>query len=303
MALSPDWTLYRSFLAALQEGSLSAAARSLGLSQPSIGRHIDALEKTLGASLFSRSPEGLRPTALALQLQGPAEAMAAAVAQAARIASGAGQASRGTVRLTVSQIMGGEVLPVLLASYREQHPGVSIELVLSNANDDLLRGDADIAVRMVRPTQQALLTKRLGRVDIGLYAHRRYAKAHGLPASLLELAGHTLIGADRDPTIARLAAQSGFQVAREDFAFRTDSDLAQLAALRAGIGIGGCQVGIARRDPELLPVLPDAIRFSLDMWLVMHRDLQREAHVMSLFRFLSEALADYASSSTSGPPD
>jgi len=292
-----DWHLYRSFLAVMQEGSLSGAARVLGATQPSMGRHIAALEKALGATLFTRSQEGLRPTALATSLLGPAQAMAAAAQQASRLASGEHVADGGTVRVTASQIMGGEVLPDLLARYRDLHPGVTLELVLNNKNEDLLKGEADIAVRMVRPTQQALLAKRLGRVDVGMYAHQRYARAHGLPRSVPELAHHTLIGAAHDPAAARLALQKGLTLSPEMFQFRSDSDLAQLAAMRAGMGIAGCQVGIARRDPALLPVLPDALTFSMDMWLVTHGDQRQNQPVMQLFRYLSQALGAYALSS------
>lgn len=292
-----DWSLYRSFLAVMREGSLSAAARTLGMTQPSIGRHMDALEQALGVGLFIRAQGGLTPTPVATELLDAVETMAAAVQQAARVASGSREEERGTVRITASQLIGGEVLPALLTQYRQQHSQVTLELVLTNKSEDLLKREADIAVRMVRPTQQALLAKRLGRVDIGMYAHQRYARNHGLPKSLLDLRHHTLIGADRDPTIAALAQQIGLPVSRDDFAFRTDSDLAQLAALRAGMGIGGCQMGIARRDPALVPVLPDVMVFSLDMWLVTHSGLKSNKRVMGLFRFLSEALARYAQSS------
>lgn len=289
-----DWQLYRSFLAVLHEGSLSGAARALGSTQPSMGRHVAALEQALGAPLFTRSPEGLKPTPLALALQGPAESMAAAVRLAARVATGEAQAERGTVRITASQIIGGEVLPALLAAYRAQHPHISLELVLNNRNDDLLQREADIAVRMARPTQQALLARKLGRVEVGMYAHQRYAKAHGLPRSLPEMAQHTLIGEDRETVGLRLGQQHGLVLTREMFQFRCDNDLAQLAALRAGMGIGGCHIGLARRQPELLAVMPDQLCFSMEMYLVTHGDLRRNPQVMGLFRYLSQHLSAYA---------
>jgi DNA-binding transcriptional LysR family regulator len=292
-----DWSLYRSFLAVMREGSLSAAARVLGTTQPSVGRHVAALEAALGVPLFTRSPEGLKPTPTALSLRQPAEAMASAVQQATRIASGDAQEERGTVRVTASQMIGGEVLPELLARFHEQHPQITIELVLSNLNEDLLQGEADIAVRMSKPTQQALIAKKLGRVDIGMYAHQRYAKARGLPRSLADLVHHTLIGADTDPTALRLAQQVNLPITREVFQFRCDSDLAQLAAMRAGYGIAGCQVGIARRDKALVPVLPEQLTFSLDMWLLTHGDLRRNKRVMTLYRYLVQHLSAYALSS------
>jgi DNA-binding transcriptional LysR family regulator len=291
---SPDWNHYRSFLAVMQAGSLSAAARELGMTQPSIGRHIDALEAALGRPLFTRSPEGLKPTAHAEQLLAPAQAMASAALLAARLANGQEAQSRSTVRISASQIIGGEVLPEMLARFQAQHPWVSLELVLNNRQDDLLKREADIAVRMVRPTQKALMAKKLGRVDIGMYAHQRYIRRKGMPHSLMDMAEHTLIGADTDLTGIKLAQQVGLQIKRTDFHFRSDSDLAQLAGLRAGLGIGGCQIGIAQRDPELTPIQPDILTFSLDMWLITHGDLRRDPNVMALFRHLATHLAAYA---------
>jgi DNA-binding transcriptional LysR family regulator len=289
-----DWSLYRSFLAAMQQGSLSGAARTLGMTQPSIGRHIDALEASLGSALFTRGTDGLTPTPLAHELLVPAQAMASAAAHARRVASGLASEPRGTVRITASQMMGGEVLPALLARYRETHPQVTIELVLSNQSQDLLKREADIAVRMVKPTQQSLIARRLGKAHIGLYAHQQYVKRHGLPQALSQMRHHALIGTDQDPTSLQLARQMDASITRENFCFRCDNDLAQLAAMRAGLGIAGCHVAIARRDPALVRVLPEQLNFSLEMWLLTHVSLRSNQRVMGLFRFLTEALTDYA---------
>ena len=191
-------------------------------------------------------------------------------------------------------MIGGAVLPPILAAFRETHPGVVVELVLTNRNEDLLRRDADIAVRMVRPTQAALIARRIGTVAIGLFAHRRYAEAHGLPRTVDEIADHPLIGFDRDEVSLRSVEDAGPFLRRERFAFRTDSDLAQLAALRAGFGLGGCQLGIAADEPDLIPVLPDLARFELEMWLAMHEDQRPVARVRAMFDHLALALGEYA---------
>ena len=290
----PDWTHYASFRDVMRQGSLSAAARMLGLTQPTLGRHITALEAALGAALFTRSPQGLTPTTAALELLPRVEEMHAAAEAAQRAISGGPAGETGVVRVTASEIIGGVVLPPILAAFREQHPGIVVELALTNRNEDLLRRDADIAVRMVRPTQSALVARRIGTVAIGLYAHRRYAEAHGLPRTLEEIADHPLIGFDRDEVSLRSVEDAGPFLRRERFAFRSDSDLAQLAALRAGYGLGGCQVGIAADDPDLLPVLPDLARFELDMWLAMHEDQRTVARVRKMFDHLAAALGDYA---------
>lgn len=290
----PGWEHYRSFLAVIRAGSLSAAARRLGLTQPTLGRHVESLAALLGVALFTRSPQGLLPTPAALGLVPHAEAMEAAAEALRRAASGEASEERGTVRLTASEIMGAEVLPEMLARFRARHPGITIELALSNRNEDLLRREADLALRMARPRQQALVARRLGGVGIGLYAHRRYVASHGLPRSLDELAQHPLIGFDRDDTSWRSVGDLALGVTRERFSFRSDSDLAQLAALRAGFGIGGCQHAIARRSRELVPVLPRSVRFRLEMWLALHEDLRASRRVRLLFDHLAEELGRYA---------
>jgi DNA-binding transcriptional LysR family regulator len=299
--VDPGWDLYRSFLAVAREGSLSAAARRLRLTQPTLGRHIEALEGALGVALFTRSPSGLGPTAAALDLVPPAEAMEAAAAALVRAASGAADAAQGVVRLTASEMMGGEVLPAMLARFRATHPAIVLELMLTNRTEDLLRRDADIAVRMARPRQEALLARRIGTVGIGLYAHRRYLTAHGTPRRLDELLRHQLIGFDRDATSWNSVGSPAPEIARENFAFRCDSDLAQLAALRAGLGIGGCQHAIAHRDRHLVPVLPRELALSLEMWLAMHEDLRASRRVRLLFEHLARELGGYAALTAPAP--
>lgn len=293
---APDWSHYRSFLAVVTTGSLSGAARALGLTQPTVGRHIEALEAALGgAALFTRSPGGLLPTETALALRPHAEAMALAAEALIRTASGEADAVRGSIRITASEVIGAEVLPPILTDFHEAHPEVAVELVLSNRPEDLLRREADIAVRMVRPTQDALLAKRIGSVGLGLFAHRSYLQKHGVPTSLAE-AGQAAIGFDREPSVARAAEALGVPLPRELFSFRSDSDLAQLAAIRAGFGVGGCQLGIARRDPNLVPVLTD-LGFDLEVWVVMHEDLKTSRRMRLMFDHLVEALTAYVASS------
>ncbi|MGR4864881.1 LysR family transcriptional regulator [Caulobacter sp. LARHSG274] len=292
----PDWSLYRAFLAVLTEGSLSAAARTLGLTQPTLGRQIAELERVLGAALFTRSPQGLKPTDAALDLAPHAQAMAGAATAMLRAASSAGDSARGVVRLTASEIIGAEVLPLLLAAYRPRHPGVVVELSLDNQQQDLLRGAADIAVRMVRPSQDALVARRLGDTHLGLYAHRRYVEAEGRPETLDALERHAVVGFDRETPFLRSLVQR-LPLARHGFAFRADSDLAQLAAIRAGFGIGFVQHGVARRDPDLLPICPGQIDLALEVWLVMHEDLRATPRMRTTFDHLAEGLGAFLATS------
>ena len=292
-----DWQLYRSFLAVVRTGSLSAAARTLGLTQPTIGRQIAELEQALGLALFTRSPHGLEPTGASATLLPHAEAMEAASQALTRAASGAADETKGTIRLTASEIMSGEVLPPILAEFQDQHRGIAIELVASNRIEDLLRRDADIAIRMARPTQEALVARRMGAVPIYLYAHRRYLARRPVPRRIEDLFGHTMIGIDRDESAVRGLEIAQYRITRETFSFRTDNDLVQIAAIRAGGGVGGMQAGIAQRDPDLVAVLPELIRFELEMWLVMHEDQRMDRRVRLLYDHLAAALERYVAES------
>jgi DNA-binding transcriptional LysR family regulator len=292
----PGWELYRSFLAVMREGSLSGAARALGMTQPSLGRHIRELEETLGVPLFARSPQGLAATDLAHELVPHAQAMASASAALRRAATTRQDAIAGVVRVTASVVIGAEVLPPLLAAFRQQHPGIVIELSLSNQAEDILRRDADIAIRMVRPTQDALVTRHVGKIALGIFAHKRYLEANGRPKSVADLANHAFIGFDTETAYIRSMRPAGVPYTRENFALRTDNDLAALAAIRAGYGIGICQVGLAVRDPALVHLLPDVFALNMETWVVMHEDLRRSVRTRALFDHLAEGLMDYAKS-------
>lgn len=299
-ASEPQWDLYRSFLAVASTGSLSAAARQLGMTQPSLGRRIRQLEATLGVALFARSPRGLVLTDIGDGLVEYARNMDAASSALRRAASGSRGAVRGVVRITCSEVIGGEVLPGILTGLRQQHPGIVIELSMSDQVENLLRKDADIAVRMLRPSQGALVARRVGTIGLGLYAHRRYLKAQGTPQTLAELRHHALIGFDRETPAMRAMrgrAPGGEVYARDNFTLRTDSGLAQLAALRAGYGIGVCQHALARRDRRLVAVLAAAFTLQLDTWLVMHGDLRASRRVRLVYGYLADALAAYATES------
>lgn len=201
-----SWDFYRTFLAVLRLGSLSAAARDLGLTQPTVGRHIDALEQALGHQLFTRSQQGLLPTEPALAMKPYAENLAITTAAMQRLASGEIGAVKGTVRISASEVIGVEILPPILASLQDQHPGLELELSLSDSLEDLLRRESDIAVRMTSPVQDALVTRHIGDIPLGLFAHRRYLDRHGVPQSPDDLAAHRLIGFDRRTAFVRAAA-------------------------------------------------------------------------------------------------
>lgn len=288
-----SWELYRSYLSVLQEGSLSGAARSLGVAQPTVGRHIDTLEQQLGLSLFTRSQQGLLATEAAQALKPFAQSMQANAAALLRAAEAQGSGVRGTVRISASEVVGAEVLPPVIADLQGQYPELNVELVLTNRVQDLLHREADIAVRMVAPEQGSLIARRIGDIELGLHAHRRYLDARGTPQTLEQLTEHALIGFDQETPFLRSARHWLPQWRREHFTLRTDSDLAQLAMIRAGVGIGVCQVRVAQRDPALVRVLAPPFKPRLTSWLTMHEDLRNSPRCKVTFEALLSGLEQY----------
>ena len=290
MNSEPDWSLYRTFLAALKEGSLSGAARRLDLTQPTIARQIDTLEASIGADLFVRSQRGLSPTEIALELQPYAETLASTTAALVRKASGARGDVRGTVRISASEVIGVEHLPPILTRLRRRYPELVVELVASNTADDLLQREADVAVRNFEPVQGALVARRLPAIALGLHARRDYLEQRGTPETLADLAGHDLIGFDRETPTIRAIIQRHPEFARAAYALRADSDLVRLAAMRAGYGIGLCQAPRPGRDVDLVRVLVREVDIPLAMWVVMHEDLRNSARCRAVFDALVEEL-------------
>ncbi|CAN7415071.1 LysR family transcriptional regulator [Pararhizobium sp. LjRoot238] len=291
--IEPSWDFYRTFLTVLKEGSLSAAARDLGLTQPTVGRHIDALEGNIGFQLFIRSPQGLIPTEAALDLKPHAEQLAANAAALLRAATGQGKTVRGTVRISASEVIGIEVLPPMLAALNERHPDLVIELSVSDAVEDLLRQEADIAVRMVAPAQDALITRRIGGIPLGLHAHRRYLDQHGTPEKLEDLRTHRMIGFDRESAFVRAMRKRVPLLEIMRPTLKSDSNLAQMAMIRAGCGIGVCQVELARRDPNLVRLFRTEFELPLETFVVMHETMKTTPRCRVTFDALVEGLLAY----------
>lgn len=295
----PDWNLYRTFLGVLESGSLSGAARALGLTQPTVGRHVDELEQALGHVLFTRSQQGLMPTELALSLRPYAQSLASTAAALRRQATGALNEIEGTVRISSSDVIGVEVLPPILAALQSEHTKLGIELSLSDAVEDLLRREADIAVRMTQPKQESLVVRHVGEIELGLHAHAGYLARHGRPVSFAELSTHCIIGYDRRTAFIRAMigeirkqAPNFPDPEQPCWSFRADSNLAQLAAIRAGVGIGFCQTRLAARDPHLVRLFPD-FRLTLPTFVAMHEDLKTTPRYRRTFDALVTGLQDY----------
>ena len=282
MSNTVGWDDQRIFLAVLEEGSLSAAARRLGLSHPTVRSRIETLEQQLGTVLFTRSVNGLTPTETAEALREPARAMAMASEFFVRQASASGGEASGTVRISVPDFMGIEVIPAMLARLREAHPAIRIELSLSNLPADLLAQEVDVAVRTVAPKQDALVARKVAAIPLGFFASRSYVERRGRPSSLAELAEHDVIGPDRNRSDLAMVERLG-GLARDRLVLRTDSHPAHVAAARAGVGIAVAQVPVGERDPNLVRILPDLDVMVLETWIVTHENLARVPRVRAVF--------------------
>lgn len=286
-----DWNLLRSFLAVLSHGSLLGAARALNHSQPTLGRHMTELESQLGVVLFERNGRGLVPTAIALQVAQAAREMETGAMQLTRTLQGAQTQSTGTVRITASVPVAVQLLPPLLARMRLSLPDIQVEVVSSNALSNLLRREADIALRMVRPQQSSVVAKKIGEVGLGAYAHKNYLARRAQLRSPMDLLQHDLIGSDTDPSILQGFAAMGYPVTRDVFALRSDDFMVQWQAVRNGLGIGFLADYLARTDADVVRVLAKQIKVApLPMWLAVHREIRTNPRIRQVFDFLADAL-------------
>ena len=293
MNSGPDWSLWRSFGAVVEAGSLSGAARSLGLSQPTLGRHIEALETALGMSLFERTLSGLKPTETALRLYEPVAGAGRALSEAALMAEGSSAVLGGSVRLTASEMISNHVLPAMLADIRAKYPAVAIELVPSDSAENLLLREADIAVRMFRPTQLDLITKKLGSIPLCCCAHASYLARRGTPERPEDLRMHDLVGMDRSELIIEGARAMGMTLERHNFVIRTDSQTANWALICAGLGIGFAQRQLVESTPGMRVLLPMLEVPALEVWLTTHRELFTSRRIRAIYDALSEAFTTY----------
>jgi DNA-binding transcriptional LysR family regulator len=294
-----DWTLVRSFLAVLDAGSLMGAARVLRAQQPTLSRHVAELEAQLGAPLFERTGRGVTPTALALALAEPARQMAGGADALAMALAGQRELGVGSVRVTTSDVAAVWLLPRLLAELQQREPGIQLELVASNALSNLLRREADIAVRMVRPAQGSLLAKKLGEIAILPAAHASYLARAGTPRQPEDLPKHRLIGFDRDDGILRGFAAMGTPLTREHFALRTDDQVAYGRLVAAGAGIGFVADYQIPQWPGVRAVLPMLKIPPLPCWLAVHREIRGRPVVRRVYDFLAETIPAFLAESRS----
>lgn len=285
-----SWDLIRSFLSVATHGSLSAAARNLGLTQPTIGRHIDQLEQELNLPLFLRSRDGMQVTDAGSDLVIAAQSMQDTSLDFERMATGLDDKISGTVRISANEIFGSILLPSLLAPLMLEQDKLEIEISVSNTASNLLKRDADIAIRMFRPQQNDLVARKICDIPLGLFAHQVYLDSQGRPATLQDLYDHVFLGFDRDTSLIQGLSSFGLPFTPSDFRIRSDSILTHITGIRSGLGIGLTHVGLAKHWTEVEDVLPDLAVPALELWIVCHADVRFNKRIRLVMDYLSNKL-------------
>lgn len=285
-----SWDYIRTFQAVAETGSLSAAARALQITQPTVGRHIDLLEDALNMPLFVRGREGMTLTQKGADLVAEAKVMETAAIGFERHAAGLDEDVTGVVRISANEIFGVMILPRILPNFMQENPGIEVELIVSNSAANLLQRDADVAIRMFRPTQNDLVVRKIADLPLGFFGRRDYLSAHGDPQTLGDLRSHRFIGMDRETSLIDFGRMLGETFTLSDFAFRCDNILTHIEAIRSGVGIGVTHQGLAAQWPEVEQVLPDIQLPSLDLWIACHSDVRHNKRIRAVVDFLGEAL-------------
>lgn len=287
-----DWALVRSFLAVLDSGSMMGAAKRLNAQQPTLTRHIAELEAQLGVPLFERTGRGVIPTVTALAIAEAARQMEAGALALGRGLATSRSIATGTVRISTSMVAAAWLLPPVIAALNQAEPGIQIELVATNQLTNLLRREADIAIRMVRPEQNSLIARRLGQVSITAAAHQSYLKRAGTPIDPRDLVHHRLIGYDRDDTIERGLQKMGLPIRRDQFAVRTDDQVAYGRLVASGAGIGFVARYNVSDWPGVVSLFPALQIPPLPCWLAVHREIRSNPLVRRVYDFLAQAIPE-----------
>jgi DNA-binding transcriptional LysR family regulator len=287
-AATPNWALLQSFADVAKHGSLSAAARASENSQPTLSRHISLLEQALGYRVFRRSTSGLELTAEGEALAEKVVKMSEAAASLSQ--NRAATTLKGTVRITASQIVATYILPDILARLHQLEPDIRIEVVATDETDNLLQREADIALRMYKPTQLDVIAKKVTELELGAYAAAAYLERKGAPIKPLDLLDHDLVGYDRSELIIDGMRQVGVDANRESFAFRSDDQVVCWQMVLAGFGIGFNQVLIGDADPRVRRIASDLPIGRIPVWLTAHNGLRTNARVRRVYDALASEI-------------
>ncbi len=293
-----DWNQARAFLATAEEGSLSAAARALGLTQPTLGRQVAALEAELGVTLFERVGRSLSLTRSGIELLEHFRAMGEAAGRISLAASGQSQAVEGQVRITATDMMATYHLPPMLKGLREVAPGIEIEIVASNEVRDLRRREADIAIRHVRPEQPDLIARLVGETTAHMYASVGYLDRHGRPQGPRDLSAADFVGGEQPERYLPALNALGLSLRPENFKFTASSGTVTLELVKCGYGISFLPKDIEAVAPELECVLPELDPIPIPVWLVTHRELHTSRRIRLVYDLMAEALARHLGSGT-----
>ena len=290
-AISFDWNHIRAFLATVENGSLSAAARALKQTQPTLSRQISLLEEALQLTLFERGTRTMLLTDAGTELLAHVRGMADAATQISRVAAGQSQAIEGTVRITSSDAMAAYALPPCLISLQKKHPGISIELVPSNDMSDLTRRDADIAIRHVRPEQPDLVAKRISDIEISLFASEAYLTSLGPTETLADFVKAKFIGYGHPERLVPQINAMGIPVTKGNFCITTSNGSTMYELVREGAGIAFLPTIVAEGRLGLRRITPDAPVFNMETWLVTHREIQTNRRIRLTFDHLANEVA------------
>ena len=289
-----DWRALQDVVTVAETGSLSAASRRLNVSQPTVGRRIEQLEQQLGAVLFTRTPQGLLLTELGESIIENAKHMQEQALAIERVATGANQQLQGSVRISLVEDLGIYWLPKKIAAFHTSYPELSVEVNIDNKNVDLLRREADVAVRLARPQQPDLICRKAGRFRMALYASREYLAQNGTPKRFTDLKHHSLIGFDQAMGFSKQRKKLESLFTTRNIKHRSNSHMEMVEATRAGIGCSVLSCLIADSDEDLQQLLPGKIYNDQDIWLVTHADIHKNARIRAIFDFLVEALEEDA---------
>jgi DNA-binding transcriptional LysR family regulator len=286
-----DWNQLRAFLETAETGSLSAAARKLGLTQPTLSRQVAAIEQRLGVTLFERVGKAVVLTSTGLDLLEHARTMGSAAVELALTATGRSQAVEGMVSISASDAVAAYLLPPVIHRIREVAPRIVVEVVSSNALSDLRRREADIAVRHVSPAEPDLIARLLREGTAGFYASEAWVAAHGHPRAAHQAAAHDFIGMDRSGRYLEHLRAHGLPVTTANFPLYSENSVTAWALVRSGLGIGAMMDDVARLTPGVVRVLDDVEPVRFPIWLVTHRELRTARRIRVVFDLLAEALS------------
>ncbi len=285
-----DWNQARAFLATLEEGSLSAAARALNQTQPTLGRQVSALEEALGLVLFERIGKSLTPTPAALRLAIHTRAMFDAANQMSLSASGHSNAIEGNVRITASDVMSAYILPPALKKLKAIAPLVHIDVVASNAIQDLQLREADIAIRHVRPEEPELIARLLCETTAHFYAKKSYLDQRGRPNLTSELSAHDIIGFGDNARMIELLNPLGFSLAPDNFKLGSENGVVAWEMAKSGMGVIIMSDTVAEPFTDMERVLPEIDSFEFPVWLATHKELHTSGRIRIVFDLLAEFL-------------